>query len=543
MSVSTLLLFLVGTSLFQEATSNLTVFKTSTGVAIDGGSVNASLAVMSQNNNDECDDVMNVSAADRCAFVKNTPDCRIEDGFFNYLQVAFCLLPPNLTPLTVILCIIWLFFLFVILGLVASKFFCPNLSAISTSLRLTHNVAGVTFLALGNGAPDIFSAIAAFSHPHTAGLAVGALFGAGIFVTTVVAGSVALVKPFTVASRPFLRDVIFYMVAVFWTYLILYRGTTTLGETLGYLGLYVVYVMTVIISAYIYSRQKRMRSATIDSVSHIQEAFESSDSYDNIPPLLAGTEEYESEYRPLLQYNESTWQIFLNSINPVDNRKWRRKNWKWRVVKVLKTPVEVMLLLCIPVVDLDKEDKNWRRPLNCLHLVTAPLVCVLTLQSGMFANYLIEGQFPLWLLTLLLGLFLCSIVFCSTTNECPPKYHPIFALLGFVVSAVLISAAASEVVSILHMLGVVLSLSNTVLGLTLLAWGNSIGVGTRGTADVDPGRFSRVVFGSVLPHRSIEPFPLGSALRRLSPHLLRHFPLGCSARRVSHCLSNGDTTL
>lgn len=51
----------------------------------------------------------------------------------------------------------------------------------------------------------------------------------------------------------------------------------------------------------------------------------------------------------------------------------------------------------------------------------------------------------------------------------------LFAVLGFVVSAVLISAAASEVVSLLHMLGVVLSLSNTVLGLTLLAWGNSIG--------------------------------------------------------------------
>lgn len=51
----------------------------------------------------------------------------------------------------------------------------------------------------------------------------------------------------------------------------------------------------------------------------------------------------------------------------------------------------------------------------------------------------------------------------------------LFALLGFVVSAVLISAVASEVVSVLHMLGVVLHLSNTVLGLTLLAWGNSIG--------------------------------------------------------------------
>lgn len=60
----------------------------------------------------------------------------------------------------------------------------------------------------------------------------------------------------------------------------------------------------------------------------------------------------------------------------------------------------------------------------------------------------------------------------------------VFAVLGFMVSAVLISAAASEVVSVLHMLGVVLSLSNTVLGLTLLAWGNSIG----GDASVPTGK-------------------------------------------------------
>ena len=53
----------------------------------------------------QCDLVMNVSAADRCAFVKNTPDCNLEDGFLNYLNLAFCLLPPNLTPLTITLCV------------------------------------------------------------------------------------------------------------------------------------------------------------------------------------------------------------------------------------------------------------------------------------------------------------------------------------------------------------------------------------------------------------------------------------------------------
>ncbi|XP_042276759.1 mitochondrial sodium/calcium exchanger protein isoform X3 [Thunnus maccoyii] len=464
----------------QQVSSDSYVFRSRTGVGVVRGSSNTTLAMMSENNNnnDECDRVMNLSAAERCEFVKSTPDCNMEDGFINYLSLAFCLLPPDLTPLTITLCIIWLLFLFVILGLTASKFFCPNLSAISTSLHLTHNVAGVTLLALGNGAPDIFSAMAAFSHPHTAGLAVGALFGAGIFVTTVVAGSVALVKPFAVASRPFLRDVIFYMAAVYWTFLILYRGTTTLAETLGYLGLYVVYVLTVVISAYIYNRQKHSMNGSVRNVAHIPAEFHSSDSSDDdVPCLGAGTiqQEYESEYRPLLPYSESTSQILLSSLNPVDNRKWRRKSWSWRVLKVLKTPLEVLLLLCIPVVDPDKEDKNWRRPLNCLQLTTAPLVCVLSFQSGIYGDYMIQGQFPLWLLTLLLGLFLSGIVFCTTTNDCPPRYHPLFALLGFVVSAVLISAAASEVVSLLHMLGVVLSLSSTVLGLTLLAWGNSIG--------------------------------------------------------------------
>lgn len=38
-------------------------------------------------------------------------------------------------------------------------------------------VQGVTFLALGNGAPDVFSAVAAFSRPQTAGMAIGSLFG------------------------------------------------------------------------------------------------------------------------------------------------------------------------------------------------------------------------------------------------------------------------------------------------------------------------------------------------------------------------------
>ncbi|KAK2913953.1 hypothetical protein QQF64_030231 [Cirrhinus molitorella] len=423
-------------------------------------------------NGDECDVVMNLSASQRCEFVKNTSDCTSDEGFIKYPVVTFCLFPPNLLPLAITLYVLWLFVLFLVLGLIASDFFCPNLSAISSTLRLTHNVAGVTFLALGNGAPDVFSAMAAFSHPQTAGLAIGALFGAGIFVTTVVAGSIALVKPFTVASRPFLRDVIFYMAAVFWTFSILYKGHISIGEAIGYLGLYIAYVVTVIVSTYIYNRQKHQLNGSASTSGREQEEIVPSDSYIETGSIQANDE---GEYEPLLPYTQSTAQIFLNAINPVDSRTWRRQHWSAKVLKAIKVPVEVLLLLTVPVVDTDKEDHNWKRPLNCLHIITGPLVCVLTLQSGKYGLILIEGEFPVWVLILCIGVFLSGIVFFTTTNERPPRYHFLYSLLGFVVSALLISTVASEIVSVLHLLGVVLSLSNTVLGLTLLAWGNSIG--------------------------------------------------------------------
>ncbi|XP_048841688.1 LOW QUALITY PROTEIN: mitochondrial sodium/calcium exchanger protein-like [Brienomyrus brachyistius] len=421
---------------------------------------------------EECHLVMRLNESQRCFFIRNTPDCNQDGGFLNYLETAFCLFPTNLLPLAIFFYVLWLLFLFIVLGLTASKFFCPNLSAISATLKLTHNVAGVTFLALGNGAPDVFSAMAAFSHPQTAGLAIGALFGAGIFVTTIVAGSVALVKPFTVASRPFLRDVIFYMAAVFWTFLILYKGQIHLGEALGYLCLYVGYVFTVIISAYIYNRQKHFINGPLQNGSnHVPDLQSDTDESSSLPN--SSIQDY--EYQPLLTCMESTSQIFLKSLNPVDIRKWRRKPLYWRAFKVIKVPIEVILLLSVPVVDPDKEDRNWKRPLNCLHLITGPLICVLTFQSGEYGLLYIQGGFPVWALTLLIGLFLCAIVFWSTTNYQPPRFHFLFSLLGFLVSAMWMNTAATEVVSLLRTLGVVFSLSNTVLGLTLLAWGNSIG--------------------------------------------------------------------
>ncbi|XP_045390717.1 mitochondrial sodium/calcium exchanger protein isoform X2 [Lemur catta] len=417
-----------------------------------------------------CRDVCARNASDRCNFIRTNPDCRSEGGYLDYLEGIFCHFPPALLPLAVTLYVFWLFYLFLILAVTAEKFFCPNLSAISTTLKLSHNVAGVTFLAFGNGAPDIFSALVAFSDPRTAGLALGALFGAGVLVTTVVAGGIAILHPFTAASRPFLRDIIFYMVAVFLTFTMLFRGRVTLPWALGYLGLYVFYVLTVILCTWIYRRQRRRSLAY--SVPVTPEVL--SDSEEDGASSNTNSYDYGDEYRPLL-YRETTAVILARALNPLDLRQWRSKSAYWRALKVFKLPVEFLLLLTVPVVDPDRDDRNWKRPLNCLHLVISPLVLVLTLQSGVYGVYEIGGLFPVWAVVVITGTALASVTFFATSNRRPPRLHWLFAFLGFLTSALWINAAATEVVNILRSLGVVFRLSNTVLGLTLLAWGNSIG--------------------------------------------------------------------
>ncbi|MCJ1288451.1 hypothetical protein MMC26_007809 [Xylographa opegraphella] len=166
-------------------------------------------------------------AVDKCAFVRdNCPD--EEAGLFSYLQFYYCLL-PHVKPLAFTIMVLWLGLLFSTIGIAASDFFCVNLSTIATILGMSESMAGVTFLALGNGSPDVFSTFAAMS-TNSGSLAVGELIGAAGFITAVVAGSMALVRPFRVARKSFVRDVGFFVVAASFSMVFLADGHLHLWE-------------------------------------------------------------------------------------------------------------------------------------------------------------------------------------------------------------------------------------------------------------------------------------------------------------------------
>ena len=75
----------------------------------------------------------------------------------------------------------------------------------SERLGLSENVAGITLLALGNGAPDVFTAYSAINSADDFPLVLAELLGASIFITTVVLAAVlrvARAPPSESASEP-----------------------------------------------------------------------------------------------------------------------------------------------------------------------------------------------------------------------------------------------------------------------------------------------------------------------------------------------------
>ncbi|WWC65382.1 uncharacterized protein I303_108000 [Kwoniella dejecticola CBS 10117] len=193
-------------------------------------------------------------------------------------------LPPALKPFYIIFLLVVLAFLFSFIGISASDFFCPNLSTIASYLGLNESTAGVTFLAFGNGSPDVFSTFSAMKN-DTVGLAIGELIGAASFIVSIVVGSIAFIRPFHVPRHAFLRDVLFFTSAVCLLVLVLRDGFLSLYEAGSMVLLYVTYVGVVVGGNWL--ARRRRRKASHDHLSQHQYQHKHSN---HKSPILNGSQ-------------------------------------------------------------------------------------------------------------------------------------------------------------------------------------------------------------------------------------------------------------
>ena len=192
----------------------------------------------------KCDDGfpegVHLTTAQKCYFVTHV--CPT-DRLIDYLGFRYCTLGDDTAAVVfgTALLVVWLVALFYILGEAAESHFCPMLSEISSALRMSPDLAGMSILAFGNGAPDVFSSIAAFQQ-NNVDVLIGSMLGAGAFITHLIVGAIGVTANARLGRYPFVRDLVCYLLGLAFVLVLLIDGQLHLWESILFLVFYVCYI-------------------------------------------------------------------------------------------------------------------------------------------------------------------------------------------------------------------------------------------------------------------------------------------------------------
>jgi len=409
-------------------------------------------------------------------------DCPLEasaenSGFIDYSEFYYCTM-HDLSFFGAFLMILWLFFLFYLLVSTTQSYFIPALSRLTERLGLSVNVSGVTLLSFGNSMSDVFSGFTAITH-HSVQMGFGGLLGASMFINSVVLGFVLISSgtEINVPKRPFLRDSICLLIAVVGLFIVLDDGILDWWEGFLLVFLYVLYFVIVIISSYIYKRGKLRRRADLgieDTIDHL--VGEDSNSSANLSTeevfLLNNTELSSSFGDTSIDDEEFTFSSqkrgfsrFVASCCP-SLSKWNELSLMEKLFFVITGPSNFVRRLTIPPIG----NEDWSRIIAVVN-PSCSLLFILLIANDFLVTIL---GFPVAVLLLLIGIVLGTIIYFTSSNEEPPVYYTFLLLIAFLMSSCWIYAVANEIVSLLKIVGDITQLSGQILGLTAVAWGNSM---------------------------------------------------------------------
>jgi solute carrier family 24 (sodium/potassium/calcium exchanger), member 6 len=213
-------------------------------------------------------------------------------------------------------------------------------------------LAGVTLLAFGNGSPDIFASLA--NYRGDTELTYTELIGAAAFVTGFIAGITIILNPFRVVRQNAIRDVLFFLAAVFYIHYTIEEGYFTPAEGIITCSFYVVYIAYVIIDHILMKKKvKKLKNkssvlsmdskSTTNIIKKVEEIEEIVDiqirSRRNTAEIL--TEEKIKKSFLIVIENENSLKTFFKSLNPIDIEDWKKSGIISKVLVVLKVIVEL----------------------------------------------------------------------------------------------------------------------------------------------------------------------------------------------------------
>lgn len=155
----------------------------------------------------------------------------------------------------------------------------------------------------------------------------------------------------------------------------------------------------------------------------------------------------------------------------LDSIEWHEKKIHQKIFFVL---IEWYFILIRNLTIFKADPEDWNKWFTSLVPVCAPLWFIAVLRPQWY-TYLIGGVFPAILIVFFTGLIFSFFIFVSTRREKTPIYHALFIMGGFTLAIVWLYTVARELLELLSSFGFILDIPESILAITILAWGNSIG--------------------------------------------------------------------
>lgn len=418
----------------------------------------------------------------------------------------------------ILLLTLMLALLFYLMYSISSDYLTPSLAHLSSACRMSPDMAGLTFLAFGNGAPDLFTALlGAEDAPE---MILGSSIGSGLFIFTVVFGlviifakdptitsscSTAMILAYPSPKDPtarvkigrgtFWRNALMYSGCVVALAVFVFRKKIPMWQPLGLIILFFIYLIASIAAHYMLRKSKKKQQqqptqsipeSKTNNCETVLNVCASEDPVNGSMHLL----EIERRRHKIQQMPLSSQFIF--AFKQVTE--WDEMGFALKTFWILTSPLRLILNLTIlPLPDptlMETPDRLLAHWFLSRFLITLnPIGSILLLGwlSGV-GEYLIERVGVSW--TILAYSFLSSVLIllfhlgsAAISNPlagtdrnwrtCLPLW--LATVYSFTCCIAWIFAVSNELVAGLSSLGLILGVSRTVMGCLVLAWGNSIG--------------------------------------------------------------------
>lgn len=403
-------------------------------------------------------------------------------ALFDYTSFYSCssILPP---VLKLFLLVAWLLVIISLLASTADNFFVPQLDALSHELGLSEDVAGVTLLALGNGMPDVMTAVSAINKASDFSLSMGEFYGAANFILSFVLGSVLLCSPGTTSVQPWAicRDAICYVFVVIMITVATVDNDISFPEALCFFGAYAGYVTLVVVPG-----RCCQKCDEIFPRAFADNETEGADVRGAANPL-ADIECRSGNMTP------STDEV--DQIGEDDELEGIEVAMSEGVFVWAQVAIEFLFTLMRHV---SIPSATWNRRRRLLAAVCPAggfLIILLAAQGWAGFQQLCLEVVPVWVICLLAGLLLGEGMLVTSSPDSRPRWYPFLLIFAIVCVVAWFNILANECVAVLETLGLTFGISSSVLGITVLAWGNSVGDLVADTALARQGKARTAVAG------------------------------------------------